>query len=445
MIGVHMSRDTEDESQKKIEIISREMSEWEIWRDSISRDVKDLNERLSLLELENQWLKKPRNDSKVEFKIERLGCKTKWIHYLKSHRASRWQLILLLVCIALFLYLGIKELKRANQNLDAEFKPVKKEYIKDYTAGIISEQYEMPYFYFQILVNLGNISTGEVNISEYLVMMLESQNNFHGSATIYYYSTGDDTYYETIEELQVEEALALTYDIGHFENHFWFEFRVKYAPPDPSKRSWRLLIRLLTESLTLNGMVSIENCVLSIKRTPEIFKGYDGTRLTWNGNYVTFYSVSYDELVTKKFDGVTVTGELKVSDRQPVLMSVDAVKLDMGITANYNDTIILILPDLMVEYWKEYVDFGYWEWFTAMGGFLSIASAVFFWLAYYIGEIFGDDLSHVGILGEMSFLYANFENIRWIKEVLKKTMLIPIESEVVLADNQEKTFSVKKL
>lgn len=459
MFHDHESGAPNDACIKKMDVISRNLSDLDVWRSNINRDMTALEERISILELENVGSTKPGSHEKSglaiddpEYKnrcpdgfgIDKLGsqeswiptaelsCKQRWIYYLKTQRSSRGQLFLLLVFLAIFLIVGFNEFERAKLNEEAEFKPEKKEYIRDYQARILSEHYEMPYFYFHVLVNLGNVSTENIDIDEYLTWFMESQNYFNGSGTIVYYSEGVNGVVESNEELPVEEVDITAPKEFAFKNSFWFWYRVKYAPPDPSKGNWHLLIRLRTDLITLDGLVSIDLCLLAIKREILIFKAFDGIRITHVEDKVTAYSISYEERVTSRLDNKADAQELTVFSRPPGLMESSEVDTILNISAENGDTVMLVLPDLLVEYWEEYVDYGYWDCFTAMGGMFSIASAMFFWLAYYFGKILGDDVSRVGILGELSFLYANFENIRWIKQVLGRNMIMPQEKEITI-------------
>merc|ERR1719382_1628655 len=96
----------------------------------------------------------------------------------------------------------------------------------------------------------------------------------------------------------------------------------------------------------------------------------------------------------------------------------------MNITVNDSDILALVLPDLLVDHWEEYVEYGYWEWFTAMGGLFSITCAAFFWISYYVGIMLGHDFAEVVILSQMSLIYWNIENIDIIKKFLKRSRFI---------------------
>jgi len=433
------------------------MTEFDIWKSNITQDIRVLKERVSLLENENESFRNRRNP-KSEFLIDKpgfdgkvhqsedifveAGCKQRWINHLIHDRSSRGQLILLLIFTALFIYVGVKEFERAKQNVDTEFKPEKKQYVKDYQDSISTEQYTMPYFFFELFA--GNVSADDVNISDYLSKLLDSQNHFIGSATIVYDSPVEESKDDTFEALQVDEAVVITNESGWSENGFWFMFRVKYADPDPSKGSWYLAIRLLSEKLTLNGTLTIEPYYFSITRERVSFKNLHGIYLSKHEeSKVTFSIVSYEERVTDKQNRNTRTEELSFTGKPLEFWDVKELDMHLNITADLGETVLLIIPDLQVEYWEEYVDYGYSDWLMAMGGMLSIVSTIFFWMAYYVGKFLDDGVSRVGILGEMSFLYSNFGNIRWIKQTInQKLILLPARKEIAVefADRKEKTF-----
>jgi len=290
----------------------------------------------------------------------------------------------------------------------------------------------MPYFIFEFFV--GDVSTANVNISDYLSKLLDSQNHFNGSATIVYTSP------ETYEALQVDEAVAVSNEGGQFENGFWVRFHVKYANPDPSKGNWHLVIRLLSEKLTLEGTLTVDLLYFSIRRELR-HKALGGISLSQHEkNKVTLSKVFYEERVTEKPSSKTSTEELSWTGKPLEFWDVKDLDLHLNITADLNETVLFVIPDLQVEYWEEYVDYGYQDWLMAMGGMLSIVSTIFFWMAYYVAIFLDDGVSRVGILGEMSFLYSNFANIGLIKQTIKqKLILLPTKKEIAveLGDRRE--------
>jgi hypothetical protein len=74
-----------------------------------------------------------------------------------------------------------------------------------------------------------------------------------------------------------------------------------------------------------------------------------------------------------------------------------------------------ITTDLKVEHWQEYVEYGYLEWLTALGGILNLCSFGFFQVAYLIALTAGKG-STMGILPELSFTYSNLEMVNLFKE-----------------------------
>jgi len=84
---------------------------------------------------------------------------------------------------------------------------------------------------------------------------------------------------------------------------------------------------------------------------------------------------------------------------------------------------IVFQSDLMVEHWKEYVDFSYYDWFFAMGGMLSICTVCFFFIAHIIATKWSDSHS-IGILPGLSVGFRNLETISWLKSQLEMNNIL---------------------
>jgi len=114
--------------------------------------------------------------------------------------------------------------------------------------------------------------------------------------------------------------------------------------------------------------------------------------------------IGYKEIVTEKLDGskiVTIETELIALYEQ-----------------NYGsgEFIIDLTPHLKIEHWKEYLEYGVWDWVAAMGGIYSIVSVTYLLVANRIAVHSGS--MSMGILPAMSGVSKNVEEIRIIKSRL---------------------------
>merc|ERR1719382_2092415 len=110
-------------------------------------------------------------------------------------------------------------------------------------------------------------------------------------------------------------------------------------------------------------------------------------------------TIDYREKVTRTWNKGEVTHITQMLTAEELKEGKDAVVGLVGIEFQGN---------FMIDHWKEYVDYDYLDWLSAMGGVINLASMFFFWGAYYIAHIFGDDFT-MGILPEFSFVFHNLE------------------------------------
>jgi len=159
------------------------------------------------------------------------------------------------------------------------------------------------------------------------------------------------------------------------------------------------------------------------REVPEI--QYDSFNYIWalqNGTR-TFFRYSYKEMKVNLINGdetYVVVDDFTVSDGGWFRESF--WKKDMVTTQ--------LVPDLRIETWREYVEYGFEDWVFAMGGLLSWISIVFFWGAYYIVKCFDGNAWAMGITPIMSFTFSNVEEIFWMKSKLQKVDILPCEQDV---------------
>merc|ERR1719419_602980 len=87
---------------------------------------------------------------------------------------------------------------------------------------------------------------------------------------------------------------------------------------------------------------------------------------------------------------------------------------------SYNGLIAyLIRPDLSVEHWKQFIDYGYVEWLMAMGGLSSLCFTGFVFVASLIAMAIGSNFS-MGLLPRFSFTFYNYEKVQQMSELMNK-------------------------
>jgi len=412
------------------------MADFVNWKANVDRELRELNERVSMLEIERQDLSRYKGPSQknanddvkmssskdmgsIVSDTEGRGCLPRWKYHLKSSRSAKFQFFLLLIFVGLFLYFGLTEFARASRNENSDYKPEKKKSIKNYEDGKSTEVYEMPYFYFHFYVNLRASRLDRIDIEDRLDQMWASKNDFPGSCVIAYYSEGIAGINETYVPLEPEEVVLDWNSAEGNTRGFWAWMRVKYEEPDSSKGYFYLMIRLQQSLMHFSQYISFDFVFLTITRKRRVLEPYRGLMLNQPEDRVEVYVVSYEESVTSRL-GNKNTYSMETHSRFSTNMHSRQVQKEMNISADDGDIVVMVLPDLRVDHWKEYVEYGYWDWFTAMGGLFSITSAVFFWLSYYGGVMLGHDIMEVGILSEMSLIYWNIENINDIQRFLKQ-------------------------
>jgi len=121
------------------------------------------------------------------------------------------------------------------------------------------------------------------------------------------------------------------------------------------------------------------------------------------------YQIVFKEIVTKKLEGSKI------------------VTIENELIALYEENVpgrilLIISPDPKIEHWKEYLEYGVWDWVAAMGGIYSLVSVLYLWVADRIAAYSGS-LS-MGILPAMSGVSKNVEEIRIIKSRLEEIRIL---------------------
>jgi len=353
-----------------------------------------------------------------------------FITLIKSKRHAQLQLLYLLGCSLLFIYYGVIFFLVAKANEDAEFKPETKRYVINYNST--DEAYEIPYIYIywyievaELFENASEDKTAWLNQhgSWLTNQMLESQDHFNNSAVKTYINNSTD-YFRDSTGTTANASIDSRLDSDEYG--FWGFFKLKLGDPDPAKGSWHLFMLLDVEAMSLNGSVSLEYlfAIISREETPNL----DGYKFMLNlgalddNETVDVFMVRYDETVTHEHGG-KVTYDVRTTLESASEVPIDLLEETDGIIASNSEIVLYIIPDLEVEHWFEYIAYGYGDWLAGMGGLMSLMTAAFFWVSYYTATYFGNGIS-MGILPSLSFIFSSYEDVHWIKDVLRQSGVV---------------------
>lgn len=414
-IGKHVysaSSDGED-SECSVDALNK-ISDWKIWKLAVERDMGELRERVLKLELQNndgfpkkvQSLKDQESFATAEDDgfCGLFTC----FHLIRTRKASLLQCIWLSFFIIFLTTYGTIEFLRARANTQAEFKPEKKQRTVNYYETRDSNLiYEMPYIYFWFFGGHTNKSY-QPNVNETLLRLLESQNYFVNSTNIGYLN-GEADDLKTYLPLPIEEAKAFYPPRGVTDEMFTGCFRLKLKNPDPSRGYFQFMVSINIQKLTLNGTMWLDGFWVAVAR--EMTDTYWGELVyvpiedaLSKGSNINSH-IDFDEKVTHRYQ----------SDDVHSFSSSLAWYEEEWDSDETGKLAIMFRANLMIEHWGEYVDFGYLDWFSSVGGMISVSSIFFIWGAYFLAVMFGDK-NRMGILPEISFVFSNFETVHLLKQ-----------------------------
>jgi len=293
----------------------------------------------------------------------------------------------------------------------SEWKPEWKTHVVDYSSS--SEQYyKMPYLWLQFFLHpVNETEKNVVNVTEVIAQVMNS--SFIGESRVIY-TQSNFTWGGHKQE--IVEAVG-NYS-GTLSNGIGVLVRLDLEDASAVKANWLTVLQVNILALSLNGTYSVRYLKTKVGRTIELdFSQYEF--INYEENCSNFdddeahqiFFIEYNEKVTKKYRSNEEVSTIESRLAQKICTTAEDSYSRTMIKVRKGDLLFHFKPNLAVDHWMEYVDFGYWDWLTSIGGIFSLMSTLFFWLAYYLAILFASDGS-VGILPEMSFVFANFEMIR---------------------------------
>jgi len=364
----------------------------ETWRSEVTSDLKSLRKRIEELERQNI---KHRESVKLitsfagSKKDNCCGLITS-VHILRNSCTARFQCITLLIAITIFSFYAINYFLDARSNENAVWKPLKIDQVIEY--GTTEIQYEMPYLYIAFKVsNTERLSDRVINETLSLIEDLFFRSN---RCSIRYFSR------------QKRTSVGCEYSASHYDGRpssnfmFWGYVRLKLDNPAPGNGSFVYSVDLPVSNLISRKNIDVSEFWVSITRDeePADFSNFiylDAVQPLSNGTSLG-YTVDYTESAVDNTDYFTNSiawiselpseGVLRITGR----------------------------PNLRVEYWTEYIAFGYSDWVFGMGGLYNFFAVGFFFTAYRAADCWNDNWS-MGILPRFSITFRNLEMIHWLR------------------------------
>jgi len=184
---------------------------------------------------------------------------------------------------------------------------------------------------------------------------------------------------------------------------------LKIDDPDPEVGLYITYIKLgVSELAMLKHVDGIFHWAFAFSRDKSV-RGWNC--LTNNNEYGYWNTLRYKETVLIDLAG-TISSSFTTTINGEALT---AGSYSTVVPAGWN--VLQIESDLLVEYWEEYVNYGYIDWFMAMGGLMSIGITAFFFIGDKLPRLFNH--SSMGILPRFSVIYKNTKHIYEVNELVK--------------------------
>jgi len=365
------------------------------WRSQVTADLKALKKRLDELELHTvqhrESVKLLRITSFAESQKDNCCGLVTWAQLVRTSWASRLQCILLMIATIAFGFCALSYFFEARRNELAVWKPIKIDQTIEY--GNSEAEYQMPYVYIAFQVTQKDSSSDSM-INETLAGIGNAMSYRSNKCSIRYFSH------------QKRNVVGCEWSLARYEGRpsssfrFWGYLKIRLDNPTPGNGSFAYSIDLAASDMIFSDSIEVGGFWVSISRDEEpadfsYFIYLDADQPLSNGTSLS-YTVDYSEKAVD--DNHYFTNSIAWSSE----LSADGM---FRISAR---------PNLRVEYWTEYVAFGYSDWIFGMGGLYNFFAIGFFYTAYYAADRCNDNWS-MGILPRFSFIFSNLEMVLWLK------------------------------
>jgi len=404
------------------------VSDPESWRKEVSQTLIELQERIRKLELKASYDDRPPSKKMRRNMSSQVTAYTTYgtyglegiptcIRLVKTTRAALLQCVWLFVCVFAFTWIGVSQFIRARSNEKSEWKPEKIAQVHDYSR-ITSKQYEMPnvYIFFEASSLEENSNWLNVtNLNNVLENMKVSQ-NFNDSVGLTYLTAFDTIQSSaTVVEAEITAVKVLSNDKFHGC------MKIRLGNPDPSIGSAWFWVHLTPDNLTLNNTVHIVGFWVYIARDLQRLSLNKVLYLAGRDAIDNVANVSYNVGYKEEIHYSLKSDQPSYRFKCDLLWSTDYLERWVG--EDKHGLSMTFRGDELVETWEEYVDFSYIDWIFAMGGMLSLLTFWFFFVAYNIARILGDNDS-LGILPGLSIVFRNLEMLSIIKKELEEKEIL---------------------
>jgi len=373
--------------------------DWEIWRAAVEYDMRGILKRLSALE--------KKEDVREEIELEKQLTSWEYINatndlrgsfrsftlLMRSRKSALLQFILLVIILVTVSSFAFYKFMGARNNVMAEFKPEKKSKTIDYGDAVNDEVYEMPFIYVYFEIGYAEMTAEWLN--ETRELLLESQGYFEQSCIILA-DNADFVDSVPMVEVNFQDNLDASYQkiIAYF--------RLKLPNLDPSLGKFDYYISIDNRALQNAVDDGPSWFVVHVDRETSLVAPNKNIRKILNWFWEESLVITYVEKVTQRWRGA-VEHDITyfLDEREPHIYPEGMTKFHFK-------------PDLVVEYWEEYVAYDYFDWLSAMAGILSIAIALFLFGGKKLAQIVGEG-NTLGLLPKISMTCNNFVTVQKLK------------------------------
>jgi len=377
----------------------------------ITGEISNLKSRISSLEKESYDADDKGNLYKVCGSFKQIeshssgsSCNPPGISFKRLTSLTALQIMWLLVCVGIVFFMGVSRFIVAQKNQKSPWKPQRKAETIDYTTGNPAWEYENPEFLLFFNFFRNDSWTSEM-MNDTLTQLKEVQDWCY----VWVDYLDDFTDYDIVPC----SDMAFFND-GWYLDFFWAGVSLSLDDPDPTKGAYTTNLYLnLDVFAMLENVDGIANLGFGV--------GEDWWTVKWNVlevdvEYGSYYVIRYEETVLNNLDGSQISSFTSTSN------GIHTLGVPVG------QVYLQIEPDLLVDYWEEYINYGYIDWFMAMGGLISFGITAFFLIASILSKMFNN--ASMGILPIFSSLYKNTKTIHELKDIVKERKLASLNFDV---------------
>lgn len=382
---------------------------------------------------------------------------------ISTSKLARFQCIWLLIVFMGFTFYAIDGYLEANKNENSKYKPQRKTSNMDY--GVLEdEQYSMPFFFMEFYITelKSNHADYDCPADDFDMErencavdrswsdqeMMDTFSDMWGVEPNWdcgFECVGSVEYNQMSDKLSCEFTTGLlsgqSFDIaevifGVIHPYPWVENLfmgyIGFKPEDPDPGSlWTCSLEFSPIGITsqFETPLFVGQYILRMNNddNPDFLTDFTqgvefeiGSILQENRTNV--FEVVYEETVVKLYQ----MNIPFISGPEVLQYTYDVEIEEEKFDPDLYYTVISISPDMPVEEWEEYLEYSYLNWVASMGGFLSVLSLQYFWVAALLIKWYGENKWDMGILPMMSHVFINREILYWMKaQLTRKNVLEP--------------------